>query len=271
MGSAFSCFESGSWDHAHHALHAYRPQPEGQQSYSQPLSHYFISSGHNSYLQGNQLTSTAGTATIELGLKHGCRVVELDVYDGDHDEPVRPAARHVQCACASIAAHQAAAAAATECVCAANPPWQPKNNQVVTHGGTLTSSVTFRDCVKAVARHAFSASPYPVILTIENHTKQQQVRVPGSVKGCVELAVPKAECRVRAVSHPADATSQSLTQKVLHNSSYEFLCAHQNRPRWRKSCTMCWAATCLCQSWASWSATARGCHQRRSSTRWSFA
>lgn len=45
-------------------------------------------SGHNSYLQGNQLTSTAGTQTIEIGLRHGCRVVELDVYDGP-TEPVR--------------------------------------------------------------------------------------------------------------------------------------------------------------------------------------
>jgi len=44
-------------------------------------------SGHNSYLEGNQLTSTAGIHTIETGLKHGCRVVELDVYDGT-TEPV---------------------------------------------------------------------------------------------------------------------------------------------------------------------------------------
>lgn len=49
--------------------------------------------------------------------------------------------------------------------------------QEVTHGGTLTSTATFRDCVKAVVKHGFHASPYPVILTIENHVKQQQVRM----------------------------------------------------------------------------------------------
>lgn len=49
--------------------------------------------------------------------------------------------------------------------------------QVVTHGGTLTSTVTFKECVKAVSKHGFHASPYPVILTIENHVKQQQVRL----------------------------------------------------------------------------------------------
>lgn len=52
--------------------------------------HLPMSSGHNSYLQGNQLTSTAGTNTIEQGLRHGCRVVELDVYDGP-TEPVSAA------------------------------------------------------------------------------------------------------------------------------------------------------------------------------------
>lgn len=49
----------------------------------------FCCSGHNSYLQGNQLTSTAGTQTIEIGLRHSCRVVELDVYDG----PTEPVSR----------------------------------------------------------------------------------------------------------------------------------------------------------------------------------
>jgi hypothetical protein len=45
-------------------------------------------SGHNSYLEGNQLTSKAGTQTIEIGLKSGCRVIELDVYDGPNGQPI---------------------------------------------------------------------------------------------------------------------------------------------------------------------------------------
>lgn len=55
--------------------------------------------------------------------------------------------------------------------------------QVVTHGGTLTTSVTFKECVKAVGKHAFSTSPYPVILTLENHVKHQQVGSFGSTNG----------------------------------------------------------------------------------------
>lgn len=44
-------------------------------------------------------------------------------------------------------------------------------------GSTLTKPVAFADCIKAIKEHAFVASEYPVIITIENHLKvevQQQ-------------------------------------------------------------------------------------------------
>ncbi|KAJ6581272.1 PLC-like phosphodiesterase [Mycena capillaripes] len=49
---------------------------------SQPLSDYFISTSHNTYLVGNQLM---GVSTIEgyiRALLCACRSVELDIYDG---------------------------------------------------------------------------------------------------------------------------------------------------------------------------------------------
>lgn len=50
------------------------------QDMNQPLSHYFLYTGHNSYLTGNQLNSRSSTEPIVKALKSGVRVIELDLW-----------------------------------------------------------------------------------------------------------------------------------------------------------------------------------------------
>ena len=51
------------------------------------MCNYFINSSHNTYLIGDQLFSSATSEAIAKALNSGCRVIELDVYDGK-DGPI---------------------------------------------------------------------------------------------------------------------------------------------------------------------------------------
>ncbi|XVF05326.1 hypothetical protein REPUB_Repub05bG0162700 [Reevesia pubescens] len=102
-----------------------------------PLSHYFIYTGHNSYLTGNQLSSDCSDVPIIKALKRGVRVVELDLW-----------------------------------------PNSTKDDVHVLHGRTLTTPVELIKCLKSIKEHAFSASPYPVVITLEDHlTPELQAKV----------------------------------------------------------------------------------------------
>ncbi|KHN85628.1 1-phosphatidylinositol 4,5-bisphosphate phosphodiesterase delta-4 [Toxocara canis] len=105
------------------------------QDMNHSLTHYFVNSSHNTYLTGLQLK---GEATVEgyiNALKKGARLLELDVFDGDHGLPC------------------------------------------ITHKHTLIAAITLRDALTAVDQYAFETTPYPVILTIENHVGLPQQKV----------------------------------------------------------------------------------------------
>lgn len=104
--------------------------------YSHPLTDYFISSSHNTYLLGKQFHGFSSIEGYIHALQRGCRCIEIDVWDGISTST-------------------------------------KEQHPIVAHGHTLTNSIEFKLVVDIIRKYAFITTPYPLIISLEIRCSQE--------------------------------------------------------------------------------------------------
>ncbi|KAF3699881.1 1-phosphatidylinositol 4,5-bisphosphate phosphodiesterase delta-3-A [Channa argus] len=185
----------------------------------------------NEWAQKNQFMTQNGFTMYMLSL-------ENDVFNPDHarvyQDMTRPLAHYFISSSHNtyLTKDQVTSTSSTEpyiralhqgCRCVELDCWDgDKGEPVICHGHTLTSKVPFKEVIETIAQYGFKASPYPLILSLENHCSVEQQAVMAkhlcTILGSILLTKPLSDKALKELPSPEELKGRILIKGKKHTS-----------------------------------------------------